>query len=61
MPHIPQSLTFVSVSTQTPPQSVEPDGQVHTPPEQDVPPLQTLPHVPQLLESVLGSTQSEPH
>jgi hypothetical protein len=44
----------------TPPQSVWPAGQVHTPFTQDLPPEQTLPQLPQLLLSVALFLQPPP-
>ena len=43
-----------------PPQSVWPAGQTHVPPEQDFPPVQALPQLPQLLLSVALFLQPPP-
>jgi hypothetical protein len=48
------------VSTQAPPQSAPPFAQVHAPPLQDWPAAQTVPHAPQWVTLVCGSTQSLP-
>jgi hypothetical protein len=40
----------------TPPQSIAPAGQRHAPTWQDLPPVQTVPHPPQLMGSDLVST-----
>jgi hypothetical protein len=47
-PHIPQLSGSMFVSTQKPPQLVEPDGQTQLPATQMVPPPQTRPQPPQL-------------
>ena len=45
----------------TPPQSIAPAGHRHAPAPHDLPPVQTLPHPPQLMGSVLVSTHAVPH
>lgn len=57
----PQSAGSVSVSTHTPLQSFPPFGQAHTLLPQTWPPVQTTPHMPQLLLSPFRFTQPAPH
>lgn len=56
----PQLLTEASLA-QVPPQSCCPAGHAHAPFEHVLPPLQTLPHVPQFALSVRPFTQLTPH
>jgi hypothetical protein len=56
-PQLPQFAGSVVVSTQTPPQSVRPAGQLHVLDWQVRPPVQMLPHEPQLLLSLVTSMQ----
>jgi hypothetical protein len=49
------------VLTHWPLQLVEPDGHLHAPPEQNMPPVQASPQPPQLLSSVCGLTHAPPH
>jgi len=58
VPHFPQLLLSLLVSTQAPLHSVKPDEQTHWPFEQLVPEGQTLPQLPQLLLSLLVLTQT---
>jgi len=48
LPFAPQYVSFVSGSTQEPPQSTSPPTQVQDPPAQAWPPAQARPHDPQL-------------
>jgi len=57
---MPQCVPLVWRSTQIPPQSVWPLGQVHVLLEQTRPPVHTVPQVPQLAASVAVFTQAEP-
>lgn len=54
VPHMPQFVGSLVVSTQAPPQSVVPPMQfaAQAPLEQTWPPGQMVPHMPQLLESI---------
>lgn len=56
--HDPQWLLLVMVSTHAPAQNVWPVGHVQLPPMHTRPPVQLLPHEPQLAASVIGSTQA---
>jgi hypothetical protein len=67
LPHLPQFLALLLVSTQAPPHCERPALQVtwQCPSLQVwLPPLtapQALPHWPQFCGSALGSTQASPH
>jgi hypothetical protein len=75
VPHAPQFIRSMVVSTQFPPQQVFEHGMLHMPqlfgsvaaskhilPQQTgVVPMQTLPHMPQLFGSIVVSTQVVPH
>jgi hypothetical protein len=50
-----------SVSTQNPPQILLPTGHAQEPPEQKVPPVHSIPQLPQLVELLRTSTHELPH
>ena len=60
VPHAPQLLTFVFVSTQAPAQTIWPTGHLQAPLKQVWLFMQVAPHVPQLVESLFRSTQAPP-
>jgi hypothetical protein len=60
VPQVPQWVGSASGSVHTPPHAIWPCGQPQTPPLQDVPPAQTLPHAPQFWESLASDTQAPP-
>jgi hypothetical protein len=62
LPHAPQFVALVVVSTQRPPQSMRPAGHAEQTPAVQVPvAAHMLPHAPQLLMSVCVLTQAPPH
>jgi hypothetical protein len=61
VPQAPQFRKFACVSTQTPLQSDVPTSQAHLPAEQICPDGQAASQAPQLLASLLVSTQAAPH
>jgi len=61
VPHVPQFVLLVVVSTHVPAHDVSPAGHRHKPAWQVVPPAQTVLHAPQLFGSVSRSTQTLLH
>jgi len=64
LPQVPQFALSVCVSTHAPPHDLVPVGHdvavVHAPPMHSRPPVQFVPHAPQLFGSVLRSTHPPP-
>jgi hypothetical protein len=60
LPQRPQFAAALSERHVDPPQREVPLGQPHVPPLQTCPPVQTLPHEPQLLLSVCSLVQAVP-
>jgi hypothetical protein len=61
IPHIPQFIASVCVSTHAPPHTTPPLGQAHFPPSHAIPAGQAAPHAPQFIASVCVSTHAAPH
>lgn len=61
VPHAPQLVGSVRVSTQLPPQSVRPGPHEHVPETHAAVAGHLIPHAPQLRLSELTSTQRPPH
>jgi hypothetical protein len=61
VPHVPQFISSVCVSTQLLPQTLPPSAQLHLPALQVSGAAQAIPHMPQLLLSLCVSTHWVPH